>query len=111
VKRSEQIDVNAMKIVADLVQRIGLNRGMGVNRIGSSQRVNRRKRAEVVQSTIAPVKRLNDKCIGFFGSNARTERVNEKAIGIDIHSPEMSTQNRIGIWGLSYIANTSYQKV
>ena len=101
VNSSDNMDVNAIKIVANLTHRIVLSKKRGVDNMGSSHRVKRRKRAEVVQIAIAPVNKPNERFIGFFGSTRMTENVSEYVTRMEMHRPAISTQNSGGIWHLS----------
>ena len=104
VNSSDNMDVNAIKIVASLIHRLVLSKKKGVDNMGSSHRLKRRRRAEIVQNAIVPVKRPNERFVGFFGSTPMTESVSEEVTMMDIHRPTMSTQNNGGIWHLSPMA-------
>ena len=101
VNSSDNMDVNAIKIVASLIHRLVSGKKGVVDNTGSSHRVKRRKRAEVVQIAIAPVNKPNERFIGFFGSTPMTENVSEYVTRMEMHRPTISTQNNGGIWYLS----------
>ena len=98
VKFNESRLVHATKTMATRSHNCG-SRKMGAEiGMGLSHRDRRRKSAEMLQMTIAPVKRAKDRLTLFFGSNPIAISVKEPVIRIVMHIPAISIQNNIGIY-------------